>query len=168
MQRTFSPCYIPDMHWKQISAPYPPYPVISCLILIPSSLMSNFLELSPTVQALPRPEDVHVTSRYITLPPCHVERLFFHALYNLYISILYSFHFIPFLVAASAALKSHCPATLGGLLGLLLHLQPRTMRKNDAPKISKMMRYDASKIFKFGRFWEPNLKADPSGIHRHK
>ena len=119
MQRTFSPCYIPDMHWKQISAPYPPYPVISCLILIPSSLMSNFLELSPTVQALPRPEDVHVTSRYITLPPCHVERLFFHALYNLYISILYSFHFVPFLVAASAALKSHCPATLGGLLGHL-------------------------------------------------
>ena len=112
MQRTFSPCYIPDTHWKQISAPYPPYPVIS--------LMSNFLELWPTVQApLPRARRCtrYITLHHVTtLPRWTVEQLFFQALI---LSILYSFHFIPFLVAASAALKSHCPATLGGLLGHL-------------------------------------------------
>ena len=72
-----------------------------CLPLILSipviSLMSNFLELWPTVQApLPRARRCtrYITLHHVTtLPRWTVERLFFQALI---LSILYSFHFIPF------------------------------------------------------------------------
>ena len=169
MQRTFSPCYIPDTHWKQISAPYPPYPVIS--------LMSNFLELWPTVQApLPR---ARRCTRYITLH--HVTTLprYHPATLNCWTIVLSSSYtvytlFIPFhslprcrLGRPKVTLSSYSWWFVGSLdcFILLLHLQPRTMRKNDAPKISKMMRYHASKIFKFGSQISRQIQAASTDIN---
>lgn len=115
----------------------------------------------------PGPEDVHVTSRYhpATLNCWTIVLSSSYTVYTLFIP----FHSLPRcrLGRPKVTLSSYSWWFVGSLdcFILLLHLQPRTMRKNDAPKISKMMRYHASKIFKFGSQISRQIQAASTDIN---
>ena len=164
MQRTFSPCYIPDMHWKQMSAPYP---VNSCHILDVKLLGALTHCPGSSSQGQKMYTLHHVTSRYhpATLNCWTIVLSSSYTVYTLFIP----FHSLPCcrLGRPKVTLSSYSWWFVGSLdcFILLLHLQPRTMRKNDAPKISKMMRYHASKIFKFGSQISRQIQAASTDIN---